>query len=115
MEEQRGAFVEKEVGRLREREGEDKGLEREKRRERKERRKRREREERDEGGGEGVVLVPFEGEEGVSTDDNSVGLEKRRMESQEERGEDADQVKKRKRGKKETLEDLEAMASGLLG
>ncbi|KAL9021407.1 MAG: hypothetical protein Q9185_001415 [Variospora sp. 1 TL-2023] len=119
VEEQRGKFVEKEVGRLREREGEDKGFEREKRRERKERRKRREREERGEGGGgEGVVLVPFEGEDGGSVDDGSMGLEKTRVESLEERGGDAERVKKRKRGKKgqfETLEDLEAMASGLLG
>ncbi|KAI4171811.1 MAG: hypothetical protein LQ348_006867 [Seirophora lacunosa] len=104
------------VGGLGEREGEDKGLEREKRRERKEKRKRREREERAEG--EGVVLVPFEGEDAVSDDDGSAGLELG-VESEEEHGGDAEPGKKQRQGKKgqqqsETLEDLEAMASGLL-
>ncbi|KAI4118317.1 MAG: hypothetical protein LQ345_001622 [Seirophora villosa] len=116
VERQRGEFVAKEVGRLREREGEDKGLEREKRRERKEKRKKREREEKAEGG-EGVLLVPFEGEDAVSDDDDgSPGLEPS-VES-EEHGGDAELRKKQKRAKKgqqsETLEDLEAMASGLL-
>lgn len=114
VERQRDEFLDKEVGRLKEREGEDKELEREKKRVRKEKRKRREREEREMGGG--VELVPFEGE-----DDGSEGFS-----GGEDEGFDRDSVEdldrndgRSKRGKLKTderkLEDLEAIASGLLG
>ncbi|KAL8762792.1 MAG: hypothetical protein Q9184_001274 [Pyrenodesmia sp. 2 TL-2023] len=130
VEKQRDEFVEKEVGRLREVESEDKGLERQKRREKKEKRKRREKEERAEEGGT-AVLVPFEGddEEGVGSggafsDDDGDGVEldnggKRRKQRIE--GEEEDMKRNRKREKKkqktqqpETLEELEALASGVL-
>ncbi|KAL9597662.1 MAG: hypothetical protein Q9219_004989 [cf. Caloplaca sp. 3 TL-2023] len=135
LERQRDEFVEKEVGRLREREGEDKGLEREKRREKKEKRRKREREK--EGMREeetGVELVPFgEGEEdglvsgdeagGRSFDDGSTGSNAADEEGRNERfGDDGDKPRKRRHREKPesvrqpaTLEDLEAMASRLLG
>ncbi|KAL8707065.1 MAG: hypothetical protein Q9225_007844 [Loekoesia sp. 1 TL-2023] len=122
VERQRDKFVEKEVERLREREGEDKVLEREKRRERKERRRRREREERREGGG--AELVPFDGELEDSGDGGfssrgeglDGGIDEKLVE--DNRNKKLGKRKKEKGEKMrqpETLEDLEAMASGLLG
>ncbi|KAI4124739.1 MAG: hypothetical protein LQ338_004657 [Usnochroma carphineum] len=132
VEEQRGEFVGREVERLREAEEEDRGLEREKRRERRERRRRREREER--GEGRGVELVPFDGEEGGEGDvDGKVdggGVSDGNGAKVEDKGEtkkkwakddERERNRKRKGGKREemlrpeTLEELEAMASGLLG
>ncbi|KAI4167756.1 MAG: hypothetical protein LQ343_006951 [Gyalolechia ehrenbergii] len=114
VERQRDEFVEKEVGKLREREGEDKGLEREKRRERKEKRRRREREEMGQGGG--VELVPFEGEEAeVDGGEGNIGSSGER-EGEEDFGTSDGREKQGKwREDKRELEDLEAMASGLLG
>lgn len=129
--EQRKGFLVKEEGKLREAEGEDKGLEREKKREKKEKRKRkrREREERreDEGGqGVRVELVPFEGEEGTgdsgTISDSGSGEVEDRRKSEKKRIADEGEEKKKKRNREkkaemqgpETLEDLEAMASGLL-
>ncbi|KAI4182430.1 MAG: hypothetical protein L6R41_005984 [Letrouitia leprolyta] len=114
VERQRDEFLDKEVVRLKEREWEDKELEREKRRVTREKRKRREKEEREMGGG--VELVPFEGEE-----DQSEGVfggedEEFDRDSIEDVGGIHEGRKKGKR-KEDTrkLEDLEAMASGLLG
>lgn len=129
VEKQRGEFVEKEVGRLREAESEDKGLEKQKRREKKEKRKRREEERAGEGGM--AVLVPFEGDDedgvgdgGAFSDDDGDGVEfddggeKRK---QQVEGEGEERKRKRKREKRreetqqpETLEELEALASGVL-
>ncbi|KAI4169595.1 MAG: hypothetical protein LQ346_008954 [Caloplaca aetnensis] len=132
VEKQRGEFVEKEVGRLKEAEGEDKGLEKQKRREKKEKRKRREKEEREEEGGM-AVLVPFEGDEedglgdggAYSGDDydndaaeidHSVKIQKQNGGGGgEERKKKGKREKKRETQQPETLEELEALASGLLG
>ncbi|KAL8800591.1 MAG: hypothetical protein Q9200_007200 [Gallowayella weberi] len=133
LEQQREEFMGKEASRLREREVEDKGVEKRKRRERKENRKRREREEGGHGEGEGegvrVELVPFDGD-GTEADDG--GLEsqsdggagagagaQKRMKKDFEDDVSGRQSRRRQRGDEdqgsETLEDLEAMASGLLG
>ncbi|KAL8800839.1 MAG: hypothetical protein Q9182_004899 [Xanthomendoza sp. 2 TL-2023] len=132
VEKQREEFMGKEAGRLREREVEDKGLEKRKRRERRENRKRREREEEEgEGAGRGeevrVELVPFD-DDGMEADDGGGGG----LESQSDGGAGAGAPKKverysekqsrRGRGAEdqgrlgtETLEDLETRVSGLLG
>ncbi|KAL8731208.1 MAG: hypothetical protein Q9181_004385 [Wetmoreana brouardii] len=128
VEEQREKFVRKEGERLREGEEVDKGVEKRKRREKA---KRKEREER--SGGEGVELVPFEeGEvqvgweegggrsvDGIREGDERSGTKKKGKKWFEDDGNE--QNGKRNRGGREgrpepeTLEDLEAMASGLLG
>lgn len=119
---QREEFVGKEGRRLEEVDrGVDRGVEKGKRRERRERRRRREREEMDgaEGGEVGVELVPFEGEEeGVGGGDEVVegrqssGLDDERAERKRKRkrGGDGEPL-----GSNDKLEDLEALASGLLG
>ncbi|KAL8782313.1 MAG: hypothetical protein Q9213_005507 [Squamulea squamosa] len=131
VEKQREEFVGKEGRRLREVEDVDKGVEKGKRRERKEKRRKREREEMEMADGENgevrVELVPFEGPEEVAADSGGnsegeaeEGIERRQSNgsSNEYRGE---RKRKRKRGRDEELsepkklEDLEAMASGLLG
>ncbi|KAL8732524.1 MAG: hypothetical protein Q9166_002738 [cf. Caloplaca sp. 2 TL-2023] len=133
-EKQREEFMGKEAERLREGEGEDRGVEREKRKSRREKMRRREREERDSGGeGERVVeLVPYDGEGvddgGFGKDGDSDGLVEEiggprsppRLEPSE--GDGPVMKGKRRRHSRdkdlqapEKLEDLEAMASGLLG
>ncbi|KAI4235255.1 MAG: hypothetical protein LQ349_003293 [Xanthoria aureola] len=119
---QREEFVGKEGRRLEEVDrGVDRGVEKGKRRERREKRRRREREEMDgtEGGEVRVELVPFEGEEEGGGDGDEV------VEGRQSNGFDEERVdgkRKRKRGgdgelldSNNKLEDLEAMASGLLG
>ncbi|KAL9000136.1 MAG: hypothetical protein Q9169_001211 [Polycauliona sp. 2 TL-2023] len=131
VEKQREEFRVKEERRLKEVEGVDRGVEKEKRREKREkRRRRREREEKDDRGGEGgemrVELVPFEGPEEAGSGDEADGLvEANRSNGLEEARSEEKKNKKRKkkriRSKDEEqsdsnkLEDLEAMASGLLG
>ncbi|KAL8931048.1 MAG: hypothetical protein Q9208_000150 [Pyrenodesmia sp. 3 TL-2023] len=130
VEKQRGDFVQKEVERLKEAEGEDKGLEKQKRREKKEKRRRRERDERmEEGQMQTAVLVPFEGDDGEGVGDGGAfsddGSDNDTVEmgnsvkKQSGEGDGEDRKKKRKREKRETeqpetLEELEAMAEGLL-
>ncbi|KAL8702026.1 MAG: hypothetical protein Q9201_004603 [Fulgogasparrea decipioides] len=130
VEEQREEFVRKEGERLREREQADKWVEKRKRREKKEKARRREREER--SGGEGVELMPVEegeGEVGAEEEDGGSvdGIREgdRRREKKEGKkwfeDDGNEQNGRRKYGGREgrpeleTLEDLEAMASGLLG
>ncbi|KAL8714325.1 MAG: hypothetical protein Q9220_001656 [cf. Caloplaca sp. 1 TL-2023] len=125
---QKEAFLGRERSRLGEVEGGDREVERGKRRERKEGRKRREREEREGGMGEGVdvQLVPFEGggEEEGSAGEGDIEVVKRRRKGRESDGVEKPKEEKRKKKKykkvaeeagAETLEDLEAMATGLLG
>ncbi|KAI4247650.1 MAG: hypothetical protein L6R42_009558, partial [Xanthoria sp. 1 TBL-2021] len=118
---QREEFVGKEGRRLLEVEGVDRGVEKGKRRERREKRKRRERVEM--GGVEGeevrVELVPFEGPEEDGGGDE-VGDA---VESRKSNGLDEERVERKRKRKhsgddellgSNKLEDLEAMASGLL-
>ncbi|KAL8653557.1 MAG: hypothetical protein Q9226_003802 [Calogaya cf. arnoldii] len=120
---QREEFVGKEGRRLKDVDEVDKDIEKTKKRERREKRKRREREEI--GGGEveedlRVELVPFESPEEADGGDEAIEASDRSRSNglDEERGE---RKRKRKRGRDEEqrvsnkLEDLEALASGLLG
>ncbi|KAI4240496.1 MAG: hypothetical protein L6R40_005088 [Gallowayella cf. fulva] len=141
LEKQRKVFVGKETERLQEREAEDRGVEKAKRRERKEKRKRREKEDMGEGAGNegelGVELVPYDGAEhgkdgargddldhpdnGKDTDDR--GEQRSRTDQRSRRAESTglEERGKRRRGRNEEvsgpekLEHLEAMVSGLLG
>lgn len=119
---QREEFVGKEGRRLKEVDrGVDRGVEKGKRRERREKRRRREREEMDgaeEGGEVRVELVPFEGEEEGDGDEVVEGRQSNGLLDEER----VERKRKRKRsrdgellGSNDKLEDLEAMASGLLG
>lgn len=119
---QREEFVGKEGRRLMEVDrGVDRGVEKGKRRERREKRRRRDKEEMDDGGEVRVELVPFEGEEEGGGGGDEVVVEGRQSNGllDEER---VELKRKRRRGgdgellgSNDKLEDLEAMASGLLG
>jgi ATP-dependent RNA helicase DDX10/DBP4 len=132
---QREEFVRLEGEKLRERDIADKEIVKAKRAEKKEKRKRREREEREMEKSGGRIAVLGAGDEddyvdgGVEEDIESPkasaiaqGREKKWFEDSDEEGEEAGarKGKKRKRNQREqpapeTLEDLEAMAEGLLG
>ncbi|KAL8954091.1 MAG: hypothetical protein Q9222_000070 [Ikaeria aurantiellina] len=76
--------------------------------------------EREEASEDGVQLVPFEGKGGDDGSDDVGGEErerrtKRREGDGDEKPKEKEEKKKGKKAKAETLEDLEAMASGLLG
>ncbi|MCJ1399856.1 ATP-dependent RNA helicase dbp4 [Xylographa trunciseda] len=121
---QRDRFLEAEKERVQEADREDKMAAREKKRERKERRKARERMENREGEAEedeelGAVLVQFEDRESVG-DVEAEEAEERPVKKRARKWfEDEDGDKGRREESKppkepETLEDLEALASGLL-
>lgn len=128
-EEQREAFVEAERQRTEVADLEDKETARRKRKEKKEKRKAREREmDNAEGGGERVaMLVPYEGD-GLE-DEGEEGVMEKPKKRQKKWFEDAsgDEAQARDRKRKrhnmrgedatepQTLEDLEAIAQGLLG
>ncbi|KAI4274850.1 MAG: hypothetical protein LQ337_003621, partial [Flavoplaca oasis] len=123
VEKQREEFRGKEERKLKEVDrGVDKGVEKEKRRVKKEKRKRREREERGDGEEElRVELVPFEGlEEGGSGEEGDGVMERNGLNGLDERTAER-RSKRRKRNTDDelsgsnNLEDLETMASGLLG
>ncbi|KAI5843867.1 P-loop containing nucleoside triphosphate hydrolase protein [Morchella snyderi] len=140
-EDQRKRFVEAEGERVKVADVEDRRVAKEKRREKKEKRKRREAEEAermraeesgDEGGeGYGGGLLPYEAPPGVESgseqEEEEVVQEEREKKRQrkwfEDDPEEEEKGKKGKRGGRvieaaeepETLEDLEALASGLLG
>ncbi|MCJ1390703.1 ATP-dependent RNA helicase dbp4 [Xylographa bjoerkii] len=123
---QRERFLEAEKERVQEADREDKKAAREKKRERKERRKARERMEdgenaegEEEGEGLGAVLVPFEDGE----DDGDMEVEeveerpvKKRPRKwfEDEEGDEGQRGGGKQPKEPETLEDLEALASGLL-
>ncbi|KAI4198030.1 MAG: hypothetical protein LQ350_005541 [Teloschistes chrysophthalmus] len=120
VEEQREEWLGKEKRRLGESEGGDRGLEKEKRRERRERRKRGERE--DAGSG-GLMLVGL-GDQGEGDGEENQMEEGRRKKKRHRRsGNEHDDESKSMRDVSESggkmpaerLEDLEALAEGLLG
>ena len=134
-EEQRRKFVEDERRKVKERDQLDKQIAKDKKREKKERRRERERQEAEikvDGSGDeevGVQLVPYE--EGDEFDEKERGLEDKKRRKDKKWFEDPSSdeavnalstgMKKGKRKQKrieleepQTLEDLEAMASGLL-
>ena len=129
---QKAKFLEDEQARLQSADLADKQAAKAKRKERREKRKARETEEaadEDNAEGRGAVLVPFEGDVGEDLDaldvrdDSDVGGNPVRKRAKKWFEDDSDEGKKSKRTGKagigaeepETLEDLEAMASGLLG
>lgn len=123
---QRSRFLEAEQGRLQAADITDKHAAKEKKQEKRAKRKAREREEHEDFGEERVaVLVPFEDEEGgeMDADGEEAGPEpvkKRPKKWFEDESGDERKFKRKKENKAsieepETLEDLEAMASGLLG
>jgi ATP-dependent RNA helicase DDX10/DBP4 len=124
-EDQRRRFVEEETKKVKERDLVDRQVAKEKKREKKDRKKERERleveaEMESDGDDEvGVQLVPYE--EDVMPEQEHIRVKKRFKKWFEDASDDDDQGKKnRKRqaqvpmAEPETLEDLEAMASGLL-
>jgi len=121
---QRAKFLEAEVQRVKEADVEDKVTVKEKRRLKNEKRKAREKEaleDESEGNEErGAVLVPYEEDEGgraeVGNEDvEKKSLPKRKKKWFEDDSEDEKGTKRRKAVEEpETLEDLEALASGLL-
>ncbi|KAL8893707.1 MAG: hypothetical protein Q9192_005004, partial [Flavoplaca navasiana] len=119
VEKQREEFRGKEERRLKEVDRAiDKGVEKEKRRKKREKRRKREREERVDGEDEvRVELVPFEGlEEGGSGGEGDGVMERSGLDGLDERTVER-RRKRRKRNNQgsNNLEDLETMASGLLG
>ncbi|MCJ1291137.1 ATP-dependent RNA helicase dbp4 [Xylographa carneopallida] len=121
---QRERFLEAEKERVQEADREDKMAAREKKKEKKEKRKARERIEDgevdvDEGGEVGALLVPFEdGEEGevgggVEEEEERPVKKRPRKWFEDEEGDESKRSSMRHR-EPETLEDLEALASGLL-
>ena len=124
-EEQRQRFVEEERKKAKERDETDKQVAKQKRKEKKARRKEREREEMGSGDEEvGVQLVPYEEDQDNEQNDE---LEKRPKQKKwfqdapsdndEHKGGRQNSRKRKRRAEMEepqTLEDLEAMASGLL-
>lgn len=127
-EEQRRQFVEEESRRVKERDAIDKQVAKDKRREKKDRRREREKlemgAEMDSGGEEdvGVQLVPYEEEDDGSASGQDVKPQQKRAKKWFEDASDDDDGGKKKRKRQqqvplaepETLEDLEALASGLL-
>ena len=128
-EQQRKRFVEGELGRVKERDRMDKEVAREKKRVKKEKRRRREKEQAEEGGESeedvGVQLMPYdETEEGAQENEGEKTNKraKKWVEDESSGDEDVPQSKKKKKRRKQqpemkepqTLQDLEAMASGLL-
>ncbi|KAL7276022.1 ATP-dependent RNA helicase dbp4 [Rhizina undulata] len=134
-EEQRKKFLEEEEKKVKVADVEDRQIAKEKRREKKEKRKQRmleearlERGSDDEDGG--VELVPYEDEPVEEAEEEEPVVEERQPKRQKKwfEDDDEDEDKKKRKDKKkgkgrvieavdepETLEDLEALASGLLG
>lgn len=123
---QKSKFLEAEQGRLQAADIADKHAAKEKKKEKSTKRKAREREVNEDGGDErGAVLVPLEGDEGGEMDDDGEEaspepVKKRPKKWFEDDSGDERKFKRKKEDKAlreepETLEDLEAMASGLLG
>ncbi|KAK4988366.1 ATP-dependent RNA helicase dbp4 [Elasticomyces elasticus] len=120
-EEQRRRFLEAEAERVRAVDVADKELAREKRRTKKDKRKERERVEEDDG--EGVVLQKGEDAlanfiadaESVSMEEEEDHMPTKRQKKWFEKEVDSDKGEERRREEPETLEDMEALASGLLG
>ncbi|MCJ1378577.1 ATP-dependent RNA helicase dbp4 [Xylographa soralifera] len=120
---QRERFLEAEKERVQEADREDKRAAREKKKEKKEKRKARERMEdgegeveEDEDEGVGAVLVPFEEEDddGDAQVDRPVKKRPRKW-FEDEEGVEGERGGMKQLREPETLEDLEALASGLLG
>ena len=124
--EQKAKFFQAEQERLRSADVSDKAAEKAKRREKKAKKKAREALEVEPKEAPQVELVPFEGDGGdaeplddMYMDDESAGEVKERPKKWFEKGIASDALSRRNKGDKEThkpetLEDLEAMASGLL-
>lgn len=119
---QRADFLRQEEERVRQADVQDKAKAKEKKRDKKERRREREREEQDgdaggkkDGGEVGVELVPFEkNSKGIVHEEERPVQKRARKWFENDSGDEGN--RKRSAGvEPETLEDLEALASGLLG
>ncbi|PKY04622.1 RNA helicase [Aspergillus campestris IBT 28561] len=128
--EQQARFLEQETERARQADLEDKAVAKQKKREKKEKRKAREREElySDDEGEEVVAqLAPYEESEGSASEDDSRRPSKRTKVQRHESDESEDEPRPKKDYRRsttrpvqeapqiQTLEDLESLATGLLG
>ncbi|MCJ1250623.1 ATP-dependent RNA helicase dbp4 [Trapelia coarctata] len=123
---QRTKFLEAEAQRVKEADAEDKMTVKEKRRVKKGKRKAREREaledESEGDDGKGAVLVPFGEDEsgalgagkGEETDEETIPKRKKKW-FEEDSGDEKGKKRRKAVEEPETLEDLEALAAGLLG